>query len=256
MLYGLIAGMAARGLKPVFAVYSSFLQRGYDQLIHDVAIQNLPVTICADRAGIVGADGETHQGLFDLAFLSHIPNFVIMAPKNFEELGKMLEFSVNLNKPTVIRYPRGSEGKIKFEICTEIDLGKAEVIKEGTDLTIVTLGKMVERAMELAQSLEKEKISVEVINARFLKPLDEETILKSIQKTKKVIAIEDGLLKGGLGTAVIEAINNSDLENIKVKTFGYDDCFVKHGKAEEIEEKFLLDYKNLSKYILKILNIK
>ena len=240
----------------MFAVYSSFLQRGYDQLIHDVAIQNLPVTICVDRAGIVGADGETHQGLFDLAFLSHIPNFVIMAPKNFEELEKMLESSVNLNKPTVIRYPRGSEGKIKFETCAELDLGKAEVIKEGTDLTIVALGKMVEKAMEVAQSLEKEKTSVEIINARFLKPLDKETILKSIEKTKKVITIEDGLLKGGLGSAVIEAINDSDLENVKVKTFGYDDCFVKHGKVEEIEEKFLIDYKNLSKDILKILNIK
>ena len=182
----------------MFPVYSSFLQRGYDQLIHDIAIQNLPVTICIDRAGIVGADGETHQGLFDLAFLSHIPNFVVMAPKNFEELEKMLEYSVNLNKPTVIRYPRGGEGKIKFEACTKIDLGKAEVIKKGTDLTIVALGKMVEKAMEVAENLEKEEVNVEVINARFLKPLDKDTILKSIEKTKNAITIEDALLKGGL----------------------------------------------------------
>lgn len=198
MLYGLIAGMAASGLKPVFAVYSSFLQRGYDQLIHDIAIQNLPVTICIDRAGIVGADGETHQGLFDLSFLSSIPNFVVMAPKNFEELEKMLEYSVNLPKPVAIRYPRGGEGKIKFKKCEKIELGKAEIIKEGTDLTIVAIGKMNERAMKVAEKLEKNGTSIEVINARFLKPLDKKTILKSIEKTRKVITIEDGLLKGGL----------------------------------------------------------
>ena len=161
----------------------------------------------------------------------------------------MLEFSINLNKPTVIRYPRGGEGKIKFETCTELDLGKAEVIKEGIDLTIVALGKMVEKAMELAENLEKDKISVEVINARFLKPLDKETILESIQKTKNVVTIEDGLLKGGLGEAVIEAVNNSNIENIKVKTFGYDDCFVKHGKVEELEEKHKLNIDEIKKII-------
>ena len=190
--------MAVSGLKPVFAVYSSFLQRGYDQLIHDIAIQNLPVTICIDRAGIVGADGETHQGLFDLAYLSHIPNFVIMAPKNFEELKNMLEYAINLKKPVAIRYPRGGEGKIKFDNCKKIELGKAEIIKEGTDITIIAIGKMVQRAMEVAQLLKNENINVEIINARFLKPLDKNTILKSIEKTKKVITIEDGILKGGL----------------------------------------------------------
>ena len=158
----------------------------------------MPVTICIDRAGIVGADGETHQGLFDLSFLSSIPNFVVMAPKNFEELEKMLEYSVNSPKPVAIRYPRGGEGKIKFKKCEKIELGKAEIIKEGTDLTIVAIGKMNERAMKVAEKLEKNGTSVEVINARFLKPLDKKTILKSIEKTRKVITIEDGLLKGGL----------------------------------------------------------
>ena len=238
MLCGLIAGMAANGLKPVFAVYSSFLQRGYDQLIHDIAIQNLPVTICADRAGIVGADGETHQGLFDLAFLSHIPNFVVMSPKNFEELEKMLEFSVDLNKPTAIRYPRGGEGKIEFKQCAKIDLGKAELVKKGNDLTIVAIGKMVERAMEVSEELEKDGISTEIINARFLKPLDKDTIIESIEKTKNVITLEDGLLKGGLASAVLETINQSNLKQVNVKTIGYDDCFVKHGKVEELEEKY------------------
>ncbi len=157
MQYGLIAGMASSGLKPVFAVYSSFLQRGYDQLIHDIAIQNLPVTIAIDRAGIVGNDGETHQGLFDMVFLSQIPNFIIMAPKNFAELNKMLEFAINTKKPTAIRYPRGGEGSIKFDKCEDISLGKAEIIKEGTDITIIAIGKMVERAVEVSQILEKKR---------------------------------------------------------------------------------------------------
>lgn len=195
---GMIAGMAASGLKPVFAVYSSFLQRGYDQLIHDIALEQIPITICVDRAGIVGADGETHQGIFDLCFLNSIPNLVVMAPKDFKELEQMLEFAVNLNKPVIIRYPRGGEGKIAFEKHSNIELGKAEVIKEGEDLTIVAIGKMVERAQEVAKMLEKENIDVEIINARFLKPLDKETILKSVEKTKNVVTIEDGLIEGGL----------------------------------------------------------
>ena len=192
---GLIAGMAASGLKPVFAVYSSFLQRGYDQLIHDIAIQNLPVTICIDRAGIVGNDGETHQGLFDLAFLSEIPNFIIMAPKNYEEFDKMLEFAINLEKPVAIRYPRGGDSNVKFDKCEEINLGKAEIVKEGKDLSIIVIGKMVERAVEVSQMLQNENINAEIINARFLKPLDKETILDSIRKTKKVITIEDRNIK-------------------------------------------------------------
>lgn len=251
MLHGLIAGMSVSGLKPVFAVYSSFLQRGYDQLIHDIAIQNLPVTICIDRAGIVGNDGETHQGLFDLAFLSEIPNFTIMAPKNFEELDKMIEFSINLNKPVAIRYPRGGEGKIKFDKCEDINLGKAEIIKEGKDLSLIAIGKMVERAVEVSHILEKNNIDAEIINVRFLKPLDKEVILNSARKTKKVITIEDGLLKGGLGTAVIEAINSSDIKDVKVKTFGYDDCFVKHGNVEELEKEYNLDAESIVNNIVK-----
>ena len=195
---GMIAGMAASGLKPVFAVYSSFLQRGYDQLIHDVALENIPVTICIDRAGIVGADGETHQGIFDLCFLNSIPNLIVIAPKDFKELEHMLEFAINLNKPVIIRYPRGGEGTEKFEQHNDIELGESEIIKEGKDLSIIAIGKMVERAQEIANLLEKENINAEVINARFLKPLDKETILKSVEKTKNAVTIEDGLIEGGL----------------------------------------------------------
>ena len=194
---GMIAGMAASGLKPVFAVYSSFLQRGYDQLIHDIALEQIPVTICVDRAGIVGADGETHQGVFDLCFLNSIPNLVVMAPKDFKELEQMLEFAVNLNKPVIIRYPRGGE-EGSFKQHNDIELGKSEIIKEGKDLSIIAIGKMVERGQTVAEILAKKNIDAEIVNARFLKPLDKETILKSVEKTKNAVTIEDGLMEGGL----------------------------------------------------------
>ena len=240
---GLIAGMAKAGLKPVMPIYSSFLQRGYDQIIHDIALSNIHATICVDRAGVVGNDGETHQGIFDLSFLSSIPNVVIMAPKNFEELEKMLEFGVNLNKPVFIRYPRGGEN-YQFKKTEKIEYGIAETIVEGTDLSIIAIGNMVGRAKEIADLLPEK--SIEIINTRFLKPLDEKTILKSIEKTKKAITIEDNVLKGGLGSAVIEAVNKSGIENIKVKTFGYDDIFVEHGTVKEIEDKYNLSKEKIS----------
>ena len=240
---GLIAGMARAGLKPVLPIYSSFLQRGYDQIIHDIALSGIPVTVCIDRAGIVGNDGETHQGIFDLSFLSSIPNIVIMAPKNFEELDKMLEFGVNLDKPVFIRYPRGGEN-FSFESTEDIELGKAEIVQEGTDLNIIAIGNMVGRAEEVA-SLLPEK-SVEIINARFLKPLDEETILNSIRKTGYCITIEDNLLKGGLGSAVVEAVNKSDIQDVKIKNFGYDDTFVEHGTVKELEDKYGLSAEKIS----------
>ena len=240
---GLIAGMARAGLKPVLPIYSSFLQRGYDQIIHDIALSGIPVTVCIDRAGIVGNDGETHQGIFDLSFLSSIPNIVIMAPKNFEELDKMLEFGVNLDKPVFIRYPRGGEN-FSFESTEDIELGKAEIVQEGTDLSIIAIGNMVGRAEEVA-SLLPEK-SVEIINARFLKPLDEETILNSIRKTGHCITMEDNLLKGGLGSAVVEAVNKSDIQDVKIKNFGYDDTFVEHGTVKELEDKYGLSAEKIS----------
>lgn len=240
---GLIAGMARAGLKPVLPIYSSFLQRGYDQIIHDIALSGIPVTVCIDRAGIVGNDGETHQGIFDLSFLSSIPNIVIMAPKNFEELDKMLEFGVNLDKPVFIRYPRGGEN-FSFESTEDIELGKAEIVQEGTDLSIIAIGNMVGRAEEVA-SLLPEK-SVEIINACFLKPLDEETILNSIRKTGYCITIEDNLLKGGLGSAVVEAVNKSDIQDVKIKNFGYDDTFVEHGTVKELEDKYGLSAEKIS----------
>ena len=236
------AGMAKEGLIPVVPIYSSFYQRAYDQVIHDVALQNLPVIMCVDRAGCVGADGETHQGLLDMAFFRLVPNLVIMAPKSFKELEKMLKFAVNLNKPVVIRYPRGGvQVPADFEGNNNIELGKAEVLKKGETTTIIAIGKMGARAVKMAQEIEKENAneSVEIINARFLKPLDKTTIQNSIKKTKNVITIEDGTEINGLGTAVKELIAENGLQNVKIKSFAYPDKFVQHGKVEELEEMYL-----------------
>ena len=248
---GLIAGMAKAGLKPVLPLYSSFLQRGYDQLIHDVALQNIPVTICIDRAGIVGNDGETHHGIFDMSFASAIPNLTIMAPKNFKELEEMLEFGINFNGPVLIRYPRGGEGKNKIEKNDKLTFGKSELIQEGKDITIIAIGKMVDRGIQVANLLKEKDIEAEVINVRFLKPLDKENILKSIEKTKKVVTIEDGILNGGLYTNILDLINRSKIENVKVIPIGYDDCFITHGSVSELEKEMKTDAESIVEKICK-----
>lgn len=233
------AGMAKEGIIPFVPIYSSFYQRAYDQVIHDIAIQNLPVIMCVDRAGVVGADGETHQGTLDMAFFRVVPNLTIMAPKDFKELEDMMEFAVNLNRPVVIRYPRGGEDKnIKFEKCDKITLGKAEILKEGNDISIIAIGKKVAKAMEIAENYKEEGISAEVINSRFLKPLDIQTIKKSIEKTKRVITIEDGTKINGLSTAIKELIIEENLKNIKVETLSWPDEFIKHGTVEELEKEY------------------
>lgn len=248
---GLAAGMAKEGIIPVVPIYSSFYQRAYDQVIHDIAIQNLPVIMCVDRAGIVGSDGETHQGTLDMAFFRLVPNLTILAPKDFKELEDMLEFAINLKKPVVIRYPRGGEDKEKFEKHEPIKLGKSEVLKKGEDITIIAIGKTVSRAIKVANYLDKKEINVEVINARFLKPLDVETIKKSIEKTKNVVTIEDGTKINGLGTAIKELIIDEKIEEVKIKTFTYPDKFIEHGSVEELEEIYNVDESAIEKYIEK-----
>lgn len=241
------AGMAKEGLIPVVPIYSSFYQRAYDQVIHDIAMQNLPVIMCVDRAGIVGADGETHQGLLDMAFFKLVPNLTIMAPKDFRELEEMLEFAINLKKPVVIRYPRGGEdAKIKFEKHDKVELGTSETLQEGNDITIIAIGKMVAKAMHLANKIKSEnteenKRSVEVINTRFLKPFDTEKIKKSIEKTKNVITIEDGTCVGGLATTIKELIVDNNIQDVKIKTIAYPDKFIEHGTAEELEKMYGFD---------------
>ncbi len=253
---GLAGGMAIDGIIPVVPIYSSFYQRGYDQVIHDIALQNLHVVMCVDRAGIVGADGETHQGTLDMAFFRLVPNLIIMAPKDFKELEDMLEFAVNLKKPIIIRYPRGGEDKEKFEKHEKIEEGKSELLKEGKDLTIVTIGKTVARGMKIAKKLQEKNIDAEVINARFLKPLDEENIKKSIEKTKNVVTIEDGTIINGLGTAIKELIIDINMEEIKIKSYAYPDEFIPHGSVEELEKIYHVDEESILKDLLGQFNSK
>lgn len=224
------AGMAIEGMIPFVPIYSSFYQRAYDQVIHDIAMQNLPVIMCVDRAGVVGADGETHQGTLDMAFFRLVPNLTIMAPKDFRELEDMMEFAVKLNKPVVIRYPRGGQDEnIKFEKYQKIELGKAEILREGQDASIIAIGKRVADAMKMANRLKTNGIEADVINVRFLKPLDEEIIKKSIEKTKNVITIEDGTKINGLGTAIEELIVENNLQDIKFEKQAWPDEFLKQG---------------------------
>ena len=246
------AGMAKEGFIPVVPIYSSFYQRGYDQVIHDICMQNLPVIMCVDRAGIVGNDGETHQGIFDLSFFNIVPNLTIMAPKDFKELEEMLEYAITLNSPVVIRYPRGSEEK-EFDKNEKVEIGKAEVLKEGKDVTILAIGKMVARAFEIGNDLKEKDIDAEIINVRFLKPLDKEKILKSIEKTKKVITIEDNIVKGGLASTISELIVDNSLQDIKFKAFGYPDEFIKHGDVKELEKIYGLDRESILKEIEKMI---
>ena len=242
------AGLAHDGMIPFVPIYSSFYQRGYDQVIHDICMQNLHVIMCVDRAGCVGNDGETHQGLYDLSFFKLIPNIVIMCPKNFSELESMMEFACTLNKPIVIRYPRGSESNIKFK-NNKIKLGSGEKIKSGDDLSIITIGNMVSRGYEVSEKIKEIGISSELINVRFLKPLDTKLISKSINKTKNVIVIEDSTSIGGLGSSIKELLIDENISDVKFKSFSYPDKFIEHGNVSELESIYNLDVDSIVDYI-------
>ena len=249
----LAAGIAKNGMIPVVSIYSSFYQRGFDQVIHDICTQNLHVVMCVDRAGCVGSDGETHQGLFDLSFFKIIPNIVILAPKNFKELELMLEYAIKIKKPIVIRYPRGGEKKNYFT-TTPIKFATLEKLKDGKDISIIAIGNMVSRAMDVATILEKQNIKCDVINIRFLKPIDEAAILESIKKTKKIITIEDNTIIGGLSSSIKELIVNNNLNNIKIKSYAYPDKFIEHGTVDELEKKYKLDIQSIINDINKEVN--
>ncbi len=253
------SGLATQGYIPFVAIYSTFLQRAYDQIMHDVALQNLHVIFAIDRAGIVGADGETHQGLLDESFLLSIPNMTLLAPKDGSELEAMIKFAIKHNGPIAIRYPRDSyvediKDDNKTMASKPIELGKAEVLKQGKDLTIVAYGNVVSKALEVANMLKKNKLSAEVINARFLKPIDKDTIVNSINKTKNVITIEDAYLIGGLGSQVQGLITR--MNDVKSFFFGYPDKYIKHGTREELEKVFYLDKFSIYNKVLKMMNVK
>lgn len=246
------AGLSREGMIPFVTIYSSFYQRAYDQIIHDICMQNLPVIMCVDRAGIVGNDGETHQGLYDMAFFRLIPNLTIMAPKDFKELEMMMEAAIKLKKPVVIRYPRGGESDMRLP-DTKIKYGKCEIVRDGDDLTIVAIGNRVSRAMEVAEKLDDDGISSEVLNCRFLKPIDRESIIKSLIKTRRIVVMEDGTEIGGLSTSVKEIILENKLDLLSSRYYAYPDSYVKQGSVSEIEKKYKLDTSSVYKDIKRVL---
>ncbi len=245
------AGLASEGYKPVVAIYSTFLQRAYDQIIHDVCIQNLPVIFAIDRGGIVGEDGSTHQGIFDLSFLSHIPNMSVMAPKNYAELKYMLEFATTHQGPVAIRYPRGNEGKKVALINTQpIVYGKSEILKEGREIAIVAVGKMVEVALEAASLLKDKGVEPYVINARFVKPIDAHMLGEISENISEIVTLEDNLICGGFGENLATILRkNKDLNHINIHNLGYPDEFVKHGAADNIYKKYGLDAKSVAETV-------
>ena len=245
------AGMACEGLRPVVAIYSTFLQRAYDQLIHDVGIQNLPVTFVLDRAGIVGADGPTHQGQYDISYLRAVPNFTVMAPKDEAELQRMLVTSIDHDGPCAIRFPRG-EGEgvpLMEEGWQPLEIGRGEVLAEGEDLLIVAYGSMVYPAMATAGLLQERGVRATVINARFLRPLDEALIAPLARRIGRVVTMEEGALAGGFGAAVVEALNDQEVL-VPVLRLGIPDVLVDHASPDQSKQALGLTPPQMAERIL------
>jgi 1-deoxy-D-xylulose-5-phosphate synthase len=246
----LSAGLAANGLKPVFAVYSTFLQRGYDQIVHDVCIQDLPVMFAIDRAGIVGEDGETHQGVFDISYLRMIPNITVVAPKDIKEFRTMLKWCFRFNRPVAIRYPRGGDYDVNFEKYTSISEGKWEVVMQGNDAIILAVGKMVQTSYLAAIKLKEMGINPTVVNCRFIKPLDMVMINEIAKDYNNVFIVEDNNISGGFGSAVLEHLSKVRYSG-KTTLIGYPDEFITHGSNELIYKKYGLDVDGIYNNILK-----
>ena len=236
------AGLAMGGMRPVAAIYSTFMQRAYDQVLHDVCMQNLPVVLALDRGGIVGEDGETHQGLFDLSFLRHLPNLTLMAPKDENEMRDMLYTAVEHPGPVALRYPRGKGVGVAFSSTLQkIAIGKAEVLREGEDLLILALGASVYPALAAAEQLSVRGFSATVVNARFVKPLDENLILTLAAKHSRVLTVEENVLAGGFGSAILELLADHGLAGVSVKRLGIPDIFLEHGAPNILRQKYGLD---------------
>ncbi len=234
------AGLATEGMKPVAAIYSTFLQRAYDQVVHDVCVQNLDVTLAMDRAGLVGADGATHQGLYDISYLRALPNMVVMAPKDENELQHMLRTAVEYDGPAAIRYPRGAGLGVPMDPeIKAIPVGQAEILRDGSDVLIVAYGTMVHPALEAADELAAAGVSAAVLNARFVKPLDRERVVRLARKTGAVVTVEEHGAQGGFGSAVLEALAEEGVA-VPSHVTAIPDRLVEHGDpAQQLDEMSL-----------------
>lgn len=249
---GFAAGLAKNGMKPYFAVYSSFLQRAYDQLIHDVCITKKPVTFLIDRAGLVGNDGETHHGMFDLSYLNSIPNIVVMAPKDTKEMELMMDLSLQLDCPLAIRYPRGNSYYLDKGEYKEIVLGKYEVLDDGQDTVILSIGSMVKHALDAKEILLKEGINPTIVNARFLKPMDEDMLNVLLKNHKNVVTIEDNIVTGGFGSRINKFIIDNEY-NVNILNIAIPEEFVKHGNVDELYDFVGLSPKSIANKIRKLI---
>jgi len=237
------AGLASKGLKPVIAIYSTFLQRAFDQILHDVCIDAHPVVFAIDRGGIVGEDGPTHHGLFDFSYLRCMPNMTIMAPKDENELVRMMVTAIDHDGPIALRYPRGTGVGIQIEDNPEpLEIGKGEVINQGDDLLIIAIGNSVTEAVKANQILNEQGIFSTIINARFVKPLDSDLIIEYVKKIKKIIIVEDHVLDGGFGSAVIEMLTDKGVTGFSLKRIGIKNRFVEHGPQDVLRKDYEIDY--------------
>ena len=241
------AGLAADGFKPVTAIYSSFMQRAYDQVFHDVCLQNLPVVIAMDRGGLVGDDGPTHHGVFDLSFMCHLPGLTFMAPKDENELRHMLKTALELKAPVALRYPRGAGYGVPLDKKMEcLPIGKGELLREGTDLTIVAIGSTVMPAVKAAEQLAEQGISAGVVNARFIKPLDADLILGQAKATGKIVTVEENVLQGGFGSAVLELLQDNGMSQVRVKRLGIPDQYIEQGTQAQLRKDVGIDAEGIA----------
>ncbi|MDA8168713.1 MAG: 1-deoxy-D-xylulose-5-phosphate synthase [Nitrospiraceae bacterium] len=244
------AALAKGGMKPVLAIYSTFLQRGYDELIHDVCLQRLPVVFAIDRAGVVGEDGPTHHGMYDLSYLRHIPGLTVMAPKDAPELEKMLRFALSMSSPVAIRYPRGKAETVGG--TPAIERGKAELLKEGRDIAVLAIGGMAAEAMAAVEALEALGISAVLYNMRFVKPMDKEAV-RSAARTGRIITVEDNSVVGGFGSAVAEVVSAMGIEGVKLRSIGFPDIFIEHGSQAELRAKYGIGREGICKAARKMM---
>ena len=247
----LSAGMASSGLKPIFAVYSTFLQRAYDEILHDVCIQNLPVVFAIDRAGVVGEDGETHQGILDISYLSTMPNMTIVAPKSLKEVEVLLRWALNKKTPVAIRYPKGGDKLNNLPVLKEINYGKWEVLNKGENLAIIACGKTVEFAMEALYKLKEKNINPTIINATFIKPVDEEQIKYLAENNFNIITVEDNMKQGGLGSSILNSLNNYNYKKT-IKILAYEDKFIEQASVDIIYKENFLDSDGIVKTALNL----
>jgi len=248
------AGLATQGLKPVAAIYSTFLQRAYDQVLHDICLMDLPLTIALDRAGVVGSDGPTHHGLYDLSYLRSMPHIIIMAPKDENELRHMLKTAIGTPHPVAVRYPRAKGLGVKLDRNIKtLPIGKGEVLREGEDVAILAIGRMVHSSVQAAERLSEDGIEATVVNARFVKPLDEELIVRLTSRIPRLVTVEENALKGGFGSAVLELLEEKGLNRVMVHRLGIPDEIVPHGDTTLLLSKYGLDEKGIYQQIKKLL---